>query len=258
MITLAIALVFPFAWTLVTSLSPGSNLAEAPDLAKTTWSFASYGKLFTELKMPQYLTNSLIVSLATAALQLITGSMAAYAFARMTFRGRNALFLVYVATMLIPVQVVVVPLFIQLKSFGLNDSYFALIAPSATSALSIFILRQAMLALPSELDEAATIDGAGPLRTFLSVVLPLIRPALGTVAVLVFLGSWNNFLWPLIVIHSDELKTLPLGLSTLQGVYSSDWSVIMAGSIVSILPVLILYVLAQRYFVAGIANTGLK
>lgn len=255
---LAITMLFPFAWTLLTSITPGSNLATAPELDPSAWSLNSYLTLFARLDMPTYIFNSVVVSAATTLFQLFTGATAAYAFARIAFRGRSVIFISYLATMMIPIQVAIVPLFVQMRALGLNDSYFALIAPSAASALSVFIMRQAMLSIPQDLDEAATIDGAGHIRIFTQVILPLARPALATVGILVFLGSWNSFLWPLVVVRNDALRTLPLGLSTLQGLYSSDWSVILAGSIVSILPVVILFAFAQRYFIAGIASTGIK
>lgn len=255
---LALTMLFPLAWTLLTSLTPGANLATAPNLNPSAWSWASYTSLFTRLDMPLYLLNSLIVAAATTALQLITGATAAYAFARIPFRGRGVVFIGYLCTMMIPIQVAIVPLFVQMRALGLNDSYFALVAPSAASALAVFILRQAMLTVPKELDESATIDGAGHIRIFGLIIVPLIRPAIATVAILVFLGSWNSFLWPLVVVRNDALKTLPLGLASLQGLYSSDWSVILAGSVISIIPVLLLFIFAQRYFVAGIASTGIK
>ena len=257
-IGLAITMLFPFAWTLLTSITPGANLATAPNLDPSAWSFDSYVTLFGRLNMPTYIVNSVVVAAATTVFQLVTGATAAYAFARISFPARNVIFVCYLATMMIPLQVAIVPLFVQMRALGLNDSYFALIAPSAASALSIFILRQAMLSIPRDLDEAAAIDGAGHIRIFTTVILPLTKPALATVGILVFLGSWNSFLWPLVVVRNDALRTLPLGLSSLQGLYSSDWSVVLAGSVVSILPVLVLFVFAQRYFVAGIAGTGIK
>jgi multiple sugar transport system permease protein len=159
---------------------------------------------------------------------------------------------------MVPLQVLVVPLFIEMKTFNLQDTYFALLAPTIASAFGVFLLRQAVTAVPMELDEAATIDGAGHLRIFTTIVLPLIRPALATVAVFAFMGSWNSFLWPLVVIRSPEFMTLPLGLSTLQGQFTTQWDVVMAGSVVSIVPIAIVYLLAQRHIIAGVAHTGIK
>jgi multiple sugar transport system permease protein len=171
---------------------------------------------------------------------------------------KNVVFGFYLATLMVPLQVLVVPLFIEMKTLNLQDTYFALLAPTIASAFGVFLLRQAVTAVPLELDEAATIDGAGHLRIFTTIVLPLIRPALATVAVFAFMGSWNSFLWPLVVIRSPEFMTLPLGLSTLQGQFTTQWDVVMAGSVVSIVPIAIVYLLAQRHIIAGVAHTGIK
>jgi multiple sugar transport system permease protein len=151
-----------------------------------------------------------------------------------------------------------VPLFIEMKTLQLNDTYFALLAPGIASAFGVFLLRQAVAGVPTELDEAATLDGASHLRIFTTIVLPLIRPTLATVAVFAFMSSWNSFLWPLVVIRSPEFMTLPLGLSTLQGQFTTEWDVVMAGSVLSILPIAVVYLLAQRHIIAGIAHTGIK
>jgi multiple sugar transport system permease protein len=154
--------------------------------------------------------------------------------------------------------VLIVPLFVELKTFGLIDSYLGALLPSFASAFGIFLLRQAINQVPRELDEAATLDGAGHFRIFASVILPNIGPALATLVVFSFMNSWNSFLWPLIVLRSPELQTLPIALAGLQGQYTSDWDVIMAGSVVSILPMLALYIFAQRYVIQGVAGSGLK
>jgi multiple sugar transport system permease protein len=174
------------------------------------------------------------------------------------FRGRNVVFGLYLATMMVPLQVLVVPLFIEMKKLVIQDSYAGLLAPSLASAFGVFLLKQAVESVPLELDEAATIDGAGHLRIFLTIIVPLVRPALATVAVFAFMSSWNSFLWPLVVIRSPELMTLPLGLATLQGQFTTRWDVVMAGSVVSIVPIALVYIAAQRHVIAGIAHTGLK
>jgi multiple sugar transport system permease protein len=210
------------------------------------------------MPMWRIVANSLVIAVASTVLQLITGSMAAYGFARLDFRGKNVAFGLYLATLMVPMQVLVVPLFIEMKTFNLQDTYFALLAPSLASAFGVFLLKQAVQSVPRELDEAATIDGASHLRIFTTIVLPLVRPALATVAVFAFMSSWNSFLWPLVVIRSPELMTLPLGLSTLQGQFTTQWDVVMAGSVVSIVPIALVYLLAQRHIIAGVAHTGLK
>jgi multiple sugar transport system permease protein len=176
----------------------------------------------------------------------------------MRFRGKNVVFGLYLATMMVPLQVLVVPLFIEMKRLNIQDSYAGLLAPSIASAFGVFLLKQAVESVPTELDEAATIDGAGHLRIFATIIVPLIRPALATVAVFAFMNSWNSFLWPLVVIRSPELMTLPLGLATLQGQFTTRWDVVMAGSVVSIIPIGLVYIAAQRHVIAGIAHTGIK
>jgi multiple sugar transport system permease protein len=190
--------------------------------------------------------------------QVLTSALAAYAFSRLPFRGNNVVFGLYLATMMIPVQVLIVPLFVQMRDLGLLDSYAGVLLPSVANAFGVFLLRQSMNTVPRELDEAATLDGAGHARIFTTIMLPLIRPGLATFAVFSFMSSWNAFLWPLIVLRSPELETLPLALAGLQGQFTTQWDVVMAGSVVSILPMLALYIFAQKYVIQGVASSGIK
>jgi multiple sugar transport system permease protein len=254
----AVGMLFPFAWTFITSITPDGSLSGGPTLLVKNPTLDAYRTLFDALPMLRIVANSFAIAVATTLFQLITGSMAANAFARMTFRGKNVVFGLYLATLMIPLQVLVVPLFIEMTRLGVNDTYFALLAPSVASAFGIFLLKQAIEGIPRELDEAATIDGAGHLRIFATIIVPLIRPAMATLAVFAFMSSWNSFLWPLVVIRSPELMTLPLGLATLHGQFTTEWNVVMAGSVVSIVPIAIVYLLAQRHIIAGLAHTGLK
>lgn len=254
----AAIMLFPFLWTVVTSITPDGSLAAGPTLLVEDPTLDAYRRLLDSMPMGRIVLNSFGIAVATTVLQLLTGSMAAYAFGRLRFRGKNVVFALYLATLMIPLQVLVVPLFIQMTRMHLNDTYFSLIAPSIASAFGIFLLKQAVEGVPRELDEAATIDGAGHLRIFATIVVPLVRPALATLAVLAFMSSWNSFLWPLVVIRSTELMTLPLGLATLQGQFTTEWNVVMAGSVVSIVPIAIVYLLAQRHIIAGMAHTGIK
>ncbi len=254
----AAIMLFPFLWTVITSITPDGTLASGPTLIVEDPTLDAYARLLEAMPMWRIVANSFGIAIASTLLQLVTGSMAAYAFGRLTFRGKNVVFALYLATLMIPLQVLVVPLFIQMTKMQLNDTYFALIAPSIASAFGIFLLKQAVEGVPRELDEAATIDGAGHLRIFGRIILPLIRPAMATLAVLAFMASWNSFLWPLVVIRSTELMTLPLGLATLQGQFTTEWNVVMAGSVVSIVPIAIVYLLAQRHIIAGMAHTGIK
>lgn len=258
MVLCCFAMLFPFLWTFVTSITPDGNLSGGPSLFVRNPNLDSYRTLFEALPMLRIVLNSLWIAAVSTLVQLVTGSMAAYAFARLEFRGKNVVFALYLATLMVPLQVLVVPLFIEMREFQLQDTYFALLAPSFASVFGIFLVKQAIESVPRELDEAATIDGAGHLRIFATIIIPLVRPALATLAVFAFMASWNSFLWPLVVIRSPELMTLPLGLSTLHGQFTTEWNVVMAGSVVSIIPIAIIYLLAQRHIVDGIAHTGIK
>ena len=254
----ALIMLFPFLWTVVTSITPNGSLANGPSLIVEDPTLDAYRTLFGAMPMWRIVANSFGVAVVSTLLQLITGSMAAYAFGRMQFRGRTLVFGLYLATLMIPLQVLVVPLFIEMTMLNLHDTYFALLAPSIASAFGIFLLKQAVEGVPRELDEAATIDGAGHLRIFTTIVLPLVRPALATLAVFAFMGSWNSFLWPLVVIRSPELMTLPLGLATLHGQFTTEWDVVMAGSVMSIVPIALVYLAAQRHIITGMSHTGIK
>jgi len=251
-------MLFPFAWTVVTSISPGATLTSAPRLIPDDPSLAPYAELFARVPFGQVIVNSLIIAVASTVLQLITSAMAAYAFARLPFRGRGALFVLYLATMMIPFQVLIVPLFAEMKTLGLINTYAGAILPTIASAFGVFLLRQAMSTVPYDLDQAATLDGAGHFRIFFQIMLPLVRPALATLAVFAFLNTWNSFLWPLIILRTPTMQTLPVALSSLQGQFSTQWDVLMAGSVISIIPMFALYVFAQKYIVQGVAGTGLK
>lgn len=254
----AIAMFFPFLWTIITSITPGASLTQAPALIPTDPTLAAYARLFSDGTFGRVVLNSLGLAVITTLVQLLTSATAAYAFSRLAFRGRSIVFAVYLATMMIPLQVLIVPLFVELKTFGLLNTYLGALLPTFASAFGIFLLRQSVNQVPRELDEAATLDGAGHFRIFAQVILPNIRPALATLTVFAFMGSWNSFLWPLVVLRKPELQTLPVALAGLQGQYTTEWDVVMAGSVISILPMLALYLFAQKYVIQGVANSGIK
>ncbi len=254
----ALAMFFPFLWTIVTSLTPGAGLTLTPSLVPENASLEAYWRLFAERPFGRIILNSVGLAAATTVVQLLTSATAAYAFSRLPFRGRGVVFAIYLATMMIPLQVLIVPLFVELKTLGLINTYLGALLPTFASAFGIFLLRQAVNQVPRELDEAATLDGAGHFRIFWQVILPNIRPALATLTVFAFMGSWNSFLWPLVVLRSPELQTLPVALAGLQGQYTTEWDIVMAGSVVSVLPMLALYVFAQKYVVQGVASSGIK
>jgi multiple sugar transport system permease protein len=200
-----------------------------------------------------------VVALVSTLSTLATSSLAAYAFARLRFRGRQALFGVLLATLMIPNEVILVPLFLQFHRLELLNSYAALILPHAISVLGVFLLRQFMLGIPGDLLDAAAIDGAGAFRTYRHVVLPLTRPAMATLSVFAFLGSWNDFLWPLIVVNTPDRQTLPLALITFRSAYQMlDYGTVLAATLVAVAPPLLFFLFAQRYVIAGISRTGLK
>lgn len=252
---LAVACVIPFIWMVLTALKPDSevfNLAWLP--SRPAWE--NFPRAFTFFPFARFLSNTLIVATGGTALNLVTSVLAAYAFARLRFRGRDALFLLYLGTLMIPQQVTIVPLFLMMRQVGWVDTFWALILPSAFHALGVFLLRQFFMSIPRELEESALIDGAGRLRILGQIILPLSKPALATLAVFTFIREWNAFLWPLIVTTSPEMRTLPVGLSLFNGQYGTEWHLLMAAATVTLLPTLLIFAVAQRYFVEGIALTG--
>jgi len=184
--------------------------------------------------------------------------MAAFVFAKIPFKGRNALFFLFLVTMMIPMQVTLTPLFIVFQKLGLINTYAGLILPGIFSAYGTFLLRQHIMTIPDSLLEAAYIDGASYYRVFTSIILPLSKPALATLAIFAFMSSWNNFLWPLIVISDTNLMTLPVGLSKLQGRWSTEWNILMAGNVISFIPIFAVYMFAQKYFIRGMTMSGIK
>ena len=254
-----VVMIFPFLWMLSTSFqTAGALLVPPPRLIPSPIETGNYAEIAEAFPLWRFLLNSLGVSAVSTVLQVGTSAMAAYAFARLRFRGRDALFLVYIATLMVPLQVTIMPLFVEMRYLGFIDSYPGLILPSIASAFGTFLLRQAFLSLPRELEEAAFMDGAGHLTVFRRIVLPLALPALATFAIFAFMASWNSFLWPLVIVNSPDLMTLPVGLSNLQGRYATSWNLLMAGSTVAVLPILIVYAVGQKYVIRGVTLTGLK
>ena len=218
----------------------------------------SYAELAELFPIGRMFFNSLFVAVLTTLGQLLTCSMAAYAFARIRFRGSGVLFLLYLATLMIPSQVTITPLFILMRYLGWLNSYQGLVLPAVFSAFGTFMLRQYFLTIPRELEEAAFIDGASHWTVYRRIILPLARPALATLAVFSFMGSWNAFLWPLFVVRDLEMMTLPVGLATLHGRWLTRWNLVMAGTVITVLPMLVVYLLAQKYFVKGVVMSGIK
>lgn len=255
----AMSMVIPFLWMLSTALkAPGSVLEIPPRLIPPEPTLASFRQVLDVVPLGRMFINSVVVTTVCVFAQILTGSLAAYAFARMQWRGRDVLFTVYLATLMIPSQVTITPLFILMRKLGWIDTYQGLILPGIVSAFGTFLLRQAMLKVPREYEEAAFLDGANHWQVYRTVVLPMIRPALATLAVLATMATWNDFLWPLFVTNSAELMTLPVGLSLLQGRHTTDWNLMMAGAVISVAPIILVFLAAQRTFINGMLQSGLK
>lgn len=259
LLLVAVGMVVPFLWMISTSLKADEYiLSIPPQLLPAEPTLASYQRLNELFPIARLFSNSMLAALLSTLGQLLTSSLAAYAFARIEFRARNAIFLLYLATLMIPFQVTITPLFILMRMLGWLNSYQGLILPGIFSAFGVFLLRQALLSIPRELEEAAIIDGASPWTLYSRIVLPLVRPSLATLAIFAFMGSWNSFLWPLFILRDDALMTLPVGLATLHGRWLTQWNLVMAGAVITVLPMLIVYLFAQRYFEQGVVLSGLK
>lgn len=258
----AIALVtlFPLLWLISTALkSPTENIFQSPpQLLPSQPTVENFVAVWQTLPFGQYLFNSTLVAVLTVGLNLVFCALAAYPLARLSFVGRDGIFIAIVSTIMIPFQIVMIPLYILTVQLGLRNTYLGIIFPSLASAFGIFLLRQAFISVPKEMEEAARMDGCSELGLWWYVMLPAISPALVTLAIFVFIGSWSDFLWPLIVIQDENLYTLPLGVAKLAGTFSLNWRLVAAGSVISIAPVLVLFLVLQRYIVPTETASGVK
>ncbi|MEI9400824.1 carbohydrate ABC transporter permease [Mesorhizobium argentiipisi] len=251
----------PILWMLVTSIKPESEIyAYPPAWIPDAPTLEAYGALFQRFPMLTWFRNSTVVGILTTVLTLAVDALAAYPLARMQFPGRRVIMGVIFATFLLPYELLFVPLFLGLNSYGLVDSIFSLTVPASANAFGVFLLTQFFQAVPRELEDAAIMDGCGRFGFFWRILLPLTKPGLATVAIFTFVASWNNFFWPLIATNSDETRTLPVGLATLVGGagMSMKQSVLMASAVVATLPTALFFLALQRHFVRGIAATGIK
>jgi len=249
--------VTPFIYMIASSLETNEQIGQlTPQFIPNPVQWDNYSAVWTELPVGRFFANSLIVAGAITLGQVITASMAAYAFARLRFPGRSLLFAAYLATLIIPFQVTLIPNYILIHLMGWHDTYAGLIAPFVSSVFSTFLLRQFFLGIPRDIEEAGLLDGAGHWTIYSRLILPLARPAIAALVIFAFLGSWNNFLWPLVVVDSESLKTLPLGIIEFEGQYTIQWNLLMAGASLSLIPVLAVYLAAQRWIVEGITLTG--
>lgn len=255
----AVFALVPFAWMASTSLKTLPEVARWPiQWIPSDPHWQNYITVFSHVPFLQFYANTVFVTLLRTLGLLITSCMAGYAFARLRFPGRDAIFLIYLGTMMVPGQVTIIPRFITMRWLHWIDTYQALIVPGLFSAFGVFLMRQFFMGIPRSLDDAAILDGATHFDIFRRVCIPLSMPAVATLVIFAFVGSWNDFLWPLIIINSVDKLVLSVGLSHFQDLYYTEWTLLMAASMMAMAPVLLVYVLAQRYFVQGIALTGIK
>ena len=263
LILLTVVFVAPLLWMLSTSFKTNVEATQLPpNWMPGEFTTESYSSIFktgeSQTPVLRWFLNSMVAASAHTILVLVTASMAAYALARMNFLGRNILFAMIIGTLFIPQFVFLMPNYLIVDTFGWLDTLLAVIVPGAAGAFGVFFLRQFFLSMPRELEEAALIDGASRLQIFLRIILPLSKAPLATLAVLSFLTNWNDFLWPIYVLFSPKSLTLPPGLSILQNAYTTDYAVIMAGGVVASIPVLLVFILAQKYVIQGVSRSGLK
>ena len=260
LILLALLVLAPLLWLVSTSLKgPAENIFSSPPaLLPAAPSLDAYRRLFQDSPLTTYLLNSTVVSALAVVANLLFCSLAAYPLARMRFAGRGVVLALVVATILIPFQVVMIPLYLLMVQLGLRNTLLALIIPQAATAFGLYLLRQSFLGVPKELEEAARIDGCSRLGEWWNVMIPAARADLITLAMFVFIGTWSDFLWPLVILDDPRLYTLPLGLQQLSSTFSLDWRVVAAGSVISILPVLVLFVLLQRFILPSSGGDAVK
>ncbi len=257
---LAVTFLFPFYWMIVTSIkAPNEILTWPPTFWPLQPSLESYVEVMDAIPIGQMYFNSIFIAVITTAGQILFSSTSAFAFAKLRFKGRNVLFTAYLATMMVPVMVTLIPRYVIMADLKLVNTHASVILPILFGTpFAVFLMRQFFLTLPTQLMEAAVIDGAGYPRIFFQIFFPLTKPVVSTLGIFCFMGSWNDFLWPLITLQSTPLKTLPIGLASFQGLYGVEYNLLMAGGVLSVIPVLIVFLMAQKQFVEGIALTGLK
>lgn len=260
LVIIAFLSVGPFAWLVSTALkSPGENIFSFPPrFIPETLTMINFGRVFTAVPFFVYLKNSFLVAAFSVALNLFISALAAYPLARMDFKAKKTIFFAILSTMMIPFQVTMIPTFIIISRLELKNSYLGLILPTGVTAFGIFLIRQAFITVPKSLEEAVLIDGGTSWMVFRKVLVPLAKPSLAALGIFAFINSWGNFLWPLLVLDTREMYTLPIGLQDLQGTFTTDWRLIAAGTVLSVIPVLIFFLFTQKYFVKGAVSGGVK
>jgi ABC-type glycerol-3-phosphate transport system permease component len=255
----AVVMLLPFLYMISTSLkSTGEVFAIPLQWIPETFRWDNYSTALQEHPIAHYFRNSLIVGIAVTALNLLTCSLAGYSFAKFTYRGRDLLFGIVLATMMIPLASMIIPLYLVVRDLGWIDSYWGLIIPAGTSAFGIFLMRQQMLTIPNDLLEAARLDGGSEPRIFFEIVLPLSRTALASLAIFIFMWNWDSFLWPLLVATKDEYRTLPVGVALFESSYGTNYPQLMAVAFLAMIPVLVVFLLLQRQFIQALTMSGIK
>jgi multiple sugar transport system permease protein len=253
LLLVGILMILPFIWMALASLKDGAEIFQYPTRwALSGWKFSNYKEAWLSLPVARPYLNSIVVAVVVTISQLFTGSLAGYAFARLRFPGRDLLFYIYLGSLMVPHQVTLIPSFLILKWLGIIDTYYALVLPFLAGAFSTFLMRQAFLGIPKELEDAARIDGCSRLGILFKIFLPLARPTLVTLGILIFLWQWNSLLWPLVVTQSPTMRTLPVGLASLKTELGTDWPLLMAANTLVALPVLVIFLFAQRTFIRGL------
>jgi len=257
--TVSVVMIFPFVWMVFTAFKGNQEVyIYPPTLFPQEWHWDNFDHVLTTVPFVQFYFNSVFVTTIITVSQVITSALAAYAFARFEFFGRNFLFLVYLATLVIPDQVTMLPLFLLISKLGWIDTYQALTVPFLANAFAVFFLRQFFASLPRELEDAARVDGAGRVRILVQIVMPLARPALATITLFIFLAHWDSYLWPLIVTNTTSMRTLPIGLRFFVEESGAQLNYTMAGALMAVIPIILLFFMVQKRFIEGIAMTGTK
>lgn len=253
------ATVTPFLWMLSTSFKPGGGIfTYPPQWIPRNPTFEWYLQLIRDVDILLHFKNSIIVAVTTTVCQLFLATLAGYAFAKLKFAGRDKIFTLLMTTVMIPGQITMIPVFLFLKKLGFLNTYWGLILPASVSIFGIFLIRQFMMTIPDDLIEASRIDGCSEFRIYWNVILPLCKPVLATLGIFTFMGSWNDFLWPLIVMVGEDRYTLPVALANLNGQYATKFGLLMAGAVVVVIPIIVIFMFAQKYVIRGIVTTGLK
>lgn len=260
LIVLTLFMLGPFLWLISTALkSSGENIFQyPPKLIPENLTFANFSKVMETFPFWRYLFNSVVVTILTVVFNVLFCSLAAYPLARMKFRGRNTIFVLILTTMMIPFQLLMVPIYIMSLNMGLDNTYAGMVLPHITTAFGVFLMRQAFSVIPYDLDESARMDGANSFQIWFRILMPLVKPSILTLTIFTFITAWGDFLWPLIIVSDQNMFTLPLGLNMLSGTFTSDWRLIAAGALISMAPIVIFFLILQRQFISGVMQGAVK